>query len=109
MFIKFKNKGILEDIWGFTSLTSNKIYLNDNDGLENLEKNYIEAMLVDGFCYWIIINKDPLIIISEYYQSKLKNGYISEFVDVYLQKAYGKKIYTPSPFRMCLYEYPIKF
>ncbi|KAM3142785.1 hypothetical protein pb186bvf_005169 [Paramecium bursaria] len=106
--IKFKNIGIDYDIWGFTSLTSNKIYFNENYGLEFQEVNYLEALLVDGFCYWIIQNKDPLIIVSEYYQSKLKNGYISEFVDVYLQTAYGKYIYTPNPLGMCQYFQPIK-
>lgn len=55
------------DIWGFTSLTSNKIYLNENYGFEYLQDHYLEALLVDGFCYWLIKNKNPLIIISEYY------------------------------------------
>lgn len=55
------------DIWGFTSLTSNKIYLNDNCGFEYLEDYYLEALLVDGFCYWLIKDKNPLIIVSEYY------------------------------------------
>ena len=69
--------------WGFTSLSSNKIYIGDALNWIGYEK-YIESLFVDCFSYWIIENKSPLIIISEYYKPKLKNGFVTELADIYL-------------------------
>ena len=69
--------------WGFTSLTSNVLYVGHALDWIGYEK-YIESLFVDCFSYWIIENKNPLIILSEFYKTKLKNGFMSELADIYL-------------------------
>ncbi|KAM3142816.1 hypothetical protein pb186bvf_005200 [Paramecium bursaria] len=105
--VKYKNKQMIVE-WGFTSLSSNKIYIGDALNWIGYEK-YIESLFVDCFSYWIIENKSPLIIISEYYKPKLKNGFVTELADIYLQNVYKIMIRYSSPFRMCMFEFPRRF